>query len=266
MEQMVKMVEPASALSDAESGTPTQAAPSLRGRVALITGGGRGLGEALCQSLAEAGAAVVAADVNHDSAQAVAERLRGGGAQSSALALDVADEGQTAAALEQVIKTHGRLDFIVNNAGIDKTVSVEDLSVAEWERILAVNLTGPFIMSRAAFPILRQQRGGHIVNIVSTAAKRAWPNASAYHASKYGLLGLSYALHTEGRPHGVKVTAVISGGLRTPFLLDRFPDIDINNLQEPRYVADTVRFVLSQPPETVIPEVMVLPMRETSWP
>ncbi len=266
MEQMAKMVQPASALSDTDSGTRAQTVPSLRGRVALVTGGGRGLGEALCQSLAEAGAAVVVADVNRDSAQAVAERLRGTGAQSSVLELDVADESQTAAALKQVMQAHGRLDFIINNAGIDKTVSVEELSVEEWERILAVNLTGPFIMSRAAFPILRQQRGGHIVNIVSTAAKRAWPNASAYHASKYGLLGLSYALHTEGRPHGIKVTAVISGGLRTPFLLDRFPDIDINNLQEPRHVADTVRFVLSQPPETVIPEVMVLPMRETSWP
>ncbi len=266
MEQMVKAVQPATSFSEADLAAPTQAVPSLRGRVALVTGGGRGLGEALCRSLAEAGAAVIAADVNHDSAQAVAERLRGLGASASALALDVADEGQTAAVLETLMHAHGRLDFIINNAGIDKTVSVEELSVAEWERILAVNLTGPFIMSRAVFPILRKQGSGHIVNIVSTAAKRAWPNASAYHASKYGLLGLSYALHTEGRPHGIKVTAVISGGLRTPFLLDRFPDIDINNLQEPRHVADTVRFVLTQPPETVIPEVMVLPMRETSWP
>jgi NAD(P)-dependent dehydrogenase (short-subunit alcohol dehydrogenase family) len=266
MEQMVKAVQPASEFRDTEGDAPAQAVPSLRGRVALVTGGGRGLGEALCQSLAEAGAAVIAADVNHDNAQSVAERLRGLGASANALALDVADETQTAAALDEIMRTHGRIDFVINNAGIDKTVSVEELSVAEWERILAVNLTGPFIMSRAVFPILRQQGRGHIVNIVSTAAKRAWPNASAYHASKYGLLGLSYALHTEGRPHGIKVTAVISGGLRTPFLLDRFPDIDINNLQEPRHVADTVRFVLTQPPETVIPEVMVLPMRETSWP
>jgi NAD(P)-dependent dehydrogenase (short-subunit alcohol dehydrogenase family) len=266
MEQMVNAVQPAPSPASTNLGASTQPVPSLRGRVALVTGGGRGLGEAVCQSLAEAGATVIAADVNHDSAQAVAARLRGIGADSSALALDVTDEGQTAAALQQIMQAHGRLDFIINNAGIDKTVSVEELSVPEWERILAVNLTGPFIMSRTAFPILRQQGGGHIVNIVSTAAKRAWPNASAYHASKYGLLGLSYALHTEGRPHGIKVTAVISGGLRTPFLLDRFPDIDINNLQDPRHVADTVRFVLTQPPETVIPEVMVLPMRETSWP
>jgi short-subunit dehydrogenase len=101
---------------------------------------------------------------------------------------------------------------------------------------------------------------------VSTAALRAWANASAYHASKWGLLGLSHALHVEGRPHGIKVTAVIAGGMRTPFLMDRFPDIDPDLLQDPRNVAETVRHVLTVPRESVIPEVMVLPMRETSWP
>ena len=78
---------------------------------------------------------------------------------------------------------------------------------------------------------------GHIVNIASTAAKRAWANASAYHASKWGLLGFSHALHVEARAFQVKVTAVVSGGMRTPFLLDRFPDIDVENLQEPDHVA-----------------------------
>jgi short-subunit dehydrogenase len=73
---------------------------------------------------------------------------------------------------------------------------------------------------------MKAQGGGHIVNIASTAAKRAWPNASAYHASKWGLLGLSHALHAELRPHRIKVSAVVAGGMRTPFLLDRFPDID----------------------------------------
>src|SRR6476646_2668481 len=104
------------------------------------------------------------------------------------------------------------------------------------------------------------------VNIVSTAAKRAWANAAAYHASKWGLLGLSHALHVEARPHRVKVTAVVAGAMRTPFILDRFPDTPLDVLQDPRNVAATVRFVLEQPAETVIPEVMVVPMRETSWP
>src|SRR6476646_1991211 len=104
------------------------------------------------------------------------------------------------------------------------------------------------------------------VNIVSTAAKRAWANAAAYHASKWGLLGLSHALHVEARPHQVKVTAVVSGGMRTPFLLDRFPDIDLSTLQDPRNVAETIRCILQLPSETAVPEIMVMPMKETSWP
>ena len=104
------------------------------------------------------------------------------------------------------------------------------------------------------------------MNVTSTAAKRAWANASAYHASKWGLLGFSHALHVEGRALGVKVTAVVAGGMRTPFLLDRFPDIDEGTLQDPATVAETIRFVLTQPDETVVPEVMVIPMRESSWP
>jgi NADP-dependent 3-hydroxy acid dehydrogenase YdfG len=155
---------------------------------------------------------------------------------------------------------------LVNNAGVDVTLPVDELTVEEWDRVLAVNLRGPFLMTKHVLPVLKEQRHGHIVNIVSTAAKRAWPNAAAYHASKWGLLGFSHAVHAEARPHGVKVTAVVAGGMRTAFLLDRFPDIDVGTLQDPRHVAETVRFVLTQPEETVIPEIMVLPMRETSWP
>src|SRR5690606_36659241 len=87
--------------------------------------------------------------------------------------------------------------------------------------------------------------GGHVVNIASTAARRAWPNASAYHASKWGLMGLTHALHAEFRGVGIKVSAVIPGGMRTPFLLHRFPDIDVQLLQDPHNVARAVKFVLT---------------------
>jgi NAD(P)-dependent dehydrogenase (short-subunit alcohol dehydrogenase family) len=165
-----------------------------------------------------------------------------------------------------VIGRTGQLDILINNAGTDVTKAVEELSVDEWQHVLSVNLTGPFIMSRRALGLMSERGEGAIVNVVSTAAKRTWANASAYHASKWGLLGLSHALHVEARAKGVKVTAVIAGGMRTPFLLDRFPDLDPRLLQDPATVAETVKFVLCQPLESVIPEVMVLPMRETSWP
>lgn len=238
----------------------------LEGRIALITGAGRGLGEALCHVLGEAGAGIVAADIVGDLAAVVAQKVRANGGEALGLPLDVTDEAQVAEAVREIIARYGRLDVLVNNAGVDITLPLEELSVCDWDWVLSVNLRGPFLMAKEVFPHMKRQGGGHIVNIVSTAAKRAWANASAYHASKWGLLGLSHALHVEGREHRIKVTAVISGGMRTPFLFERFPDIDPSVLQEPRNVAETVRFVLIQPEETVIPEVMVLPMRETSWP
>jgi NAD(P)-dependent dehydrogenase (short-subunit alcohol dehydrogenase family) len=224
------------------------------------------LGFAIARSLAEAGATLIVADIRADTASAAAQRLQAAGVDASALTLDVSDATQAEAAISRAVADHGRLDVLINNAGTDVTRPVAELTVEEWDRVLAVNLRGPFLLSKFALGIMAAQRRGHIVNIVSTAAKRAWANASAYHASKWGLLGLTYALHVEGRSHGVKVTAVIAGGMRTPFLLDRFPDIDASTLQDPKNVADTVRFVLTQPEESVIPEVMVLPMRETSWP
>ena len=250
----------------ARPATATRGATGLEGRVALVTGGGRGLGEQVCAVLAEAGATVLVADVRPDLTEAVAGSLREAGLEAEPVELDVTDAEGSARTIEAVVERLGSLDILVNNAGIDRTVPVDELSVADWDAILAVNLRGPFVMAKLCLPHLRRSRAGHIVNVVSTAAKRAWANASAYHASKWGLLGLSHALHVEGRADGVKVTAVVSGGMRTPFLLERFPDLDPGVLQDPRTVAETIRFVLTQPAESVIPEVMVLPMRETSWP
>jgi NAD(P)-dependent dehydrogenase (short-subunit alcohol dehydrogenase family) len=239
----------------------------LNERIAMVTGGGRGLGEAIGRTLAGAGAFVVVADLRDELADRTARTIRDAGGRAQALHLDVTDARQAEQSVARVVAEHGRLDVLVNNAGVDRTVSIEELSVEDWDRIQAVNLRGPFLLSKHALAQMKQQSGrGQIVNIVSTAARRAWANASAYHASKWGLLGFSHALHVEARSLGVKVTAVIAGGMRTPFLLERFPDLDPGVLQDPRNVAETVRFVLTLPDESVIPEILVLPMRETSWP
>jgi NAD(P)-dependent dehydrogenase (short-subunit alcohol dehydrogenase family) len=244
----------------------------LRGQVALVTGGGGGLGTAICRMLVAEGATAIVADVRGELAERTAASLQAeqttqhAGGLAEPLALDVTSERSVDEAIRTVVDRHGRLDILVNNAGIDVTLPVDELSVADWDNILSVNLRGPFLLSRLAFPVMRQYRNGQIVNVISTAAKRAWANASAYHASKWGLLGLSHALHVEGRGVGIRVTAVVAGGMRTPFLFDRFPDLDPELLQEPANVANAVRFALTQPSGTVVPEIMVLPMGETSWP
>jgi NAD(P)-dependent dehydrogenase (short-subunit alcohol dehydrogenase family) len=236
----------------------------LSGRVAIVTGGGGGLGAAISRRLAAAGATVAVCDLRLEAARTVASTIPAGLAE--AFALDVSDEASAARVFTELAARHGGVDILINNAGIDATLPVEELSLAEWDRIMATNLRGPFVMSQQAFGAMKTHGSGSIVNIVSTASKRAWANASAYHASKWGLLGLSHALHVEGRTQGIKVTAVIAGGMRTPFLLDRFPDLDPMNLQEPENVADAVFFALTQPSGTVVPEITVIPMQETSWP
>lgn len=235
-------------------------------RTVLVTGGGGGLGSAICEQLAAEGATVAVADLDAARAQRCVARCRERGARAEPVPFDVGDTESVATAVADVVQRFGSLDTIVNNAAIDITVPVAELRVEDWERIVRTNLSGPFLLSKHALPHLLASGRGHIVNIASTASKRAWANAAPYHATKWGLLGLSHALHAELRPQGVKVTAVVAGGMRTPFLLERFPDLDPGLLQDPANVAQAVRFALSLPPESVIPELMVIPMRETSWP
>lgn len=235
-------------------------------KVAIITGAGQGLGEAIANTLGAAGAVVCACDIKEEQVKNVVRAINDAGGTAYAFVLDVRNEDDIRQTVDDIMAEHGRIDVLINNAGTDTTLSIEDLSVADWNRVVDVNLSGPFLLSKVVYPVLKRQGKGHIVNITSTAAKRVWTEASAYHASKWGLLGFSHALHAEGRRDNIKVTAVVAGGMRTPFIMERFPDTDPNVLQDPKNVAETVHFVLTQPDETVIPEVMVLPMRETSWP
>ncbi len=239
---------------------------SIDGKVTVVTGAARGLGEAIARELSNAGAKVALLDMRTDLVNQVAKDIQDCGHEAIAVTVDLTNEKAIWAALDQVIEHFGKIDFLINNAGTDKTESIEEIAVEDWERVLKVNLIAPFLTSKYVLPKMKQNGGGHIINVASTAAKRAWANASAYHASKWGLLGFTEALHVEGRKDGVKVTALIAGGMKTPFLLDRFPDIDTETLQDPRNVAETVHYILTQPEETVIPEVMVIPMKETSWP
>ncbi|HEY0602618.1 MAG TPA: SDR family oxidoreductase [Herpetosiphonaceae bacterium] len=243
---------------------------SLKGQVVLVTGAGSGLGEATARAFARAGCNVACVDLRQEAAERVTADLRSQDVDSIALACDVSDADavfQTVAAVEG---RWGRLDVVVNNAAMDHTLSVEEMTVEQWDKVIAVNLRGPFLTAKAALPIMRRQGSGHIVNIASTAAKRAWANAAAYHASKWGIIGFGRGLGVEGRPDNIRVTTIVPGGMRTHFF-DRFeeqgiPMPDPDKLQDPANVAETIVFAVKMPAGSVMQEVMVTPLHETSWP
>jgi len=242
---------------------------ALTGKAALITGAASGLGEAAARAFAGAGCAVACVDVNGQAAEHVCRELA---AAHGAVALrcDVGDAEAVFRTVDAVVARFGRLDVVVNCAAIDHTVSVDEMTIEQWDQVIAVNLRGPFLLAKAALPVMRRQRSGHIVNIASTAATRAWANAAAYHASKWGLIGFSRALGVEGRSDGIRVTTIIPGGMRTHFF-DRFveqgiPMPDERNLQDPANVAQVILFAVQLPPESALQEAIVTPLTETSWP
>lgn len=245
-------------------------ADRLRGKVVLVTGAGSGLGAATARAFAAVGCRVACADLRGAAAERVAGELVATGAECVALACDVGDAGAVFRLVDTVVERFGSLDVAVNCAAIDYVASVDELTVEQWDRALAVNLRGPFLVAKAALPTMRRQRSGHIVNIASTAAVRAWGNASAYHASKWGLRGFSRGLGVEGRADGIRVTTIIPGGMRTGWF-DRFPEQgsplpDEQHLQDPANVAATIVFACQMPPESAVQEIMVTPLTETSWP
>ncbi len=245
---------------------------TLKGKVALITGAGSGLGEATARAFANVGCNVACLDIIGAAAERVSRDLATTeqDVSSRAFQCDVSDADAIFATVEAVEQQFGRLDIVVNCAAIDYTVSVDDMTVAQWDAVLAVNLRGPFVLAKAAMQMMKRQHSGHIINIASTAATRAWGNAAAYHASKWGLVGFSRGLGVEGRADGIRVTTIIPGGMRTHFF-DRFVDQGIpmpeeSNLQDPANVAQVIVFAAQVPPESALQEVIITPLTETSWP
>lgn len=233
----------------------------LDGRTALVTGAAGGLGAATARVLTRHGARVVVGDIDEGGAKKVAAGIGG-----RALRLDVSDPDSVEEAVGDILGEEGQLDILVNNAGVDYIRPATELTVEEWDRVQNTNLRGPWLLSRAVFPHMFERGAGQIVNVSSTASKKGWSNASAYAASKHGLMGLTQALHDEAKEHGVKVMAVVAGGMRTNFFRTLDPPPPQETLQPPENVANTILFMLCQPSETVVHEAIVTPMTETSYP
>ena len=243
---------------------------TLNGKVVLVTGAGSGLGEATAHAFANAGAAVACLDLNQAGAERVGASIQAAGGASLALRCDVSDADSVFGAVGAIVERFGRLDVAVSCAAVDFVCSVADMTIEQWDRVVAVNLRGPFLVAKAALPAMRRQRYGHIVNVASTAAVRAWGNAAAYHATKWGLRGFSRSLGVEGREDGIRVTTIIPGGMRTHWF-DKFPEQGIpmpdeRHLQDPANVAEAIVFAVRVPSGSVVQELMVTPLTETSWP
>ncbi len=243
---------------------------SLQGRIVLITGAGSGLGEATAYAFAEVGCVVVCVDINGEGAERVRRELVRQGGDGISFSCDISNAQAVFGVVQAVEEQFGRLDIVVNCAAVDHTVSVDEMSIEQWDQVINVNLRGPFVVAKAALPLMKRQHSGHIINIASTAATRAWANAAAYHASKWGLVGFSRGLGVEGRADGIRVTTIIPGGMKTHFF-DRFVDQGIpmpeeKNLQDPSNVAQVIVFAAQVPPESALQEVIITPLTETSWP
>jgi 3-oxoacyl-[acyl-carrier protein] reductase len=187
----------------------------MDGRVAVVTGGGRGLGAAIAEELAAQGAAVAVADRDAELVRGTAERLVSGGGHATAHVADVVDPQQVAALFDEVLVAHDRLDVLVNNAGIGAVAPAEELSYEQWSRTLAVNLTGTFLCAQGAARHMLPAGRGVIVNIGSVFAASGMPMRAAYAASKHAVVGLTKALAVEWAARGIRVVAIDPAYVRT---------------------------------------------------
>jgi NAD(P)-dependent dehydrogenase (short-subunit alcohol dehydrogenase family) len=189
---------------------------SFANRVALVAGGGSGIGRATCRLLGERGASVVVADIDREAAALTAELVRQGGGGAEAGRCDVAAEEEVEAAVDLARRRFGRLDVLINCAGMLRTARLEATGPKEWDEVLAVNLTGAFLLTRAAMVAMREAGGGAIVHVASRMAIRVKEGHGAYAASKAGILQLTQMAALEGAPHGIRVNCVCPGFIDTP--------------------------------------------------
>lgn len=193
-------------------------------KVALITGAASGIGAAIAELFAESGYSVAAVDIDLEGARRIAKSLSFHG-HAIALAADIALEDQAQAAVRSAVEEFGYLSVLINNAGIEVSGSVTDLNIREWDRQIAVNLRGAFLMSRYAIPVMRE-RGGVVIHVSSVHACVSWAGSAAYDATKAGLIGMTRAMAIDHGPEGIRVNAICPGYINTPLRRsgsNRFP-------------------------------------------
>ncbi|MGD9528601.1 SDR family NAD(P)-dependent oxidoreductase [Pseudonocardia sp.] len=225
----------------------------MAGRIALVTGGASGIGRASCARLRKDGYRLAVLDLDGEAAASVA------GADGLGLAADVGDEASVAAAVERVVAELGRIDLLFNNAGITGSPAAtrcHETPVEEWDRVLATNLRGPFLLSHAVLPVMLRQGGGHVINLVSIAGMVASLGRCAYSASKGGALMLTKSIAADYAADGIRCNAVCPGWVHTPMTAWRLDDpelgpratrtIPMGRVARPEEIAEAVAMLAAE--------------------
>lgn len=234
----------------------------LDGKIAIITGAGTGIGKGIARAFAREGATLVLASRTQKTLDETAEEARSLGATARVIPTDVTDEEQVVALFEQVMDEFGRLDILVNNSGAFDGGPLEELSLAAWQKVIGVNLTGPFLCTREAMKIMKKQKVGRILNIGSISAQMPRMNSAPYTTSKHGLVGLTKSTALEGRAFGISAGCLHPGNILT----ERRAASDRPADQEPMMTVDELATMalamVALPPHANALEAIVLPVEQ----
>lgn len=234
---------------------------NLEGKVAVVTGGTRGIGRGIAEALARQGVHVsVSARSRNEIDETIEALLQLGKTKAMGVVCDVRDHSQVKAFFERTIAELGRLDILINNAGIGKFISVEEMAPEDFRAILETNLFGVFYCCHEAIPLMKRNGGGYIINISSLAGTNAHPRMAAYNASKFGLNGFSEALMQEVRHDGIKVSYVMPGSVNTEFGGDT-PSDEKNWQLRPEDIAEAVLNLLRYEDRSLVSRVEMRPSK-----
>ena len=233
----------------------------LEGKVAVVTGGSRGIGLAIAQKLAELGSEVVITARKRDELQKAAESIRKRGGKCEGVACDVSSLSEVQQLADKLSDRRNKLKIVVNNAGIGGfSAPLHETDPETWEKIINTNLRGVYHMIRAFAPVLIANGGGDIVNISSLAGKNALPNGATYSASKWGLNGLSYSVAEELRGHNIRVAVVCPGSVNTD--LSPHTGKSVSRMLQPADVAHAVGMMVTQAPQSFASEILLRPTQK----
>ncbi|MGX8238763.1 3-hydroxybutyrate dehydrogenase [Exiguobacterium undae] len=197
----------------------------VNGDIVLVTGAGSGIGLEISKAFAEAGAKVIITDVNAEAAHTAAQTLQEAGHDVIGLTLNVTDEAQVQSVFAETMKQYGRIDVLINNAGLQHVSPIEDFPTEKFELMIKIMLTAPFMAIKHVFPIMKEQGYGRIINMASINGLIGFAGKAAYNSAKHGLLGLTKVAALEGAEHGITVNALCPGYVDTPLVRNQMADL-----------------------------------------